>query len=511
MARGACAVIRRILIWGLGVIGVVAIVLLAIGYALYARAQISTVGELAFENELQIPPLLAHHVDGDGRKVFELELRAGASELLRGKMTETWGANGAYLGPTLRAERGDRIEVRVRNELPETTTNHWHGMHLPAEADGGPHQQIEPGETWRPGWEIDQPAATLWYHPHLMGETAKHVYNGIAGLFILNDPDSDELPLPRAYGVDDIPLIIQDKRFGDDGSLDFSNRLISPTGFLGDTILVNGTVEPYVDIGDDRVRLRLLNASNARVYNVGFADERNFDLIATDGGLLERPPRTRHIQLSPGERAELVATFEPGEEVILRSFEPDLGANFWEDRFAGGDDSFDLLEIRAASELATTPETPRRLATLELEESDAVRTRRFELDGSSRINGRSMDLSRIDQVVTVDTVEIWEVLNSTGTAHNFHPHGVSFRVVEYAGQAPPPHLTGWKDTVYVPPGETVRFLVRSPEYADLNLPYMLHCHVLQHEDRGMMGQYVVVEPGQKPGRPPHDPSGGKSG
>jgi FtsP/CotA-like multicopper oxidase with cupredoxin domain len=494
---------KRVVRWILIPVALGVVALAGTGCALYSRAQVSTVGDLAFENELKIPPLLEPQEE-DGRKIFDLTLQQGRAELLPGKPAETWGVNGAYLGPTLRAERGDRVELRVRNELPEVTTVHWHGMHLPSAADGGPHQMIEPGATWTPSWEIDQPAATLWYHPHPHGETADHVYRGVAGMFLLDDPDAEELTLPAEYGVDDIPLIIQDKRLHDDGELDFSQGLISPTGRLGGTILVNGTYDPYVEVGNEHVRFRLLNASNARIYNVGFADDREFDLIATDGGLLETPQRLARVQLSPGERAEIVASFAPGEEVVLRSFEPDLGTNFFENRFAGGDDSFDLVQLRAGATLAPSPEVPKRLAAHEQAHADdAVRTRRFELDGT-QINDKDMDMRRIDEVVEVDTTEIWEVHNASGTPHNFHVHDVRFAVLEYAGGPPPPHLTGLKDTVYVPPGETVRLVTRFSDYTDPDLPYMFHCHILQHEDRGMMGQFVVVERGQETGDPPHE-------
>jgi FtsP/CotA-like multicopper oxidase with cupredoxin domain len=376
----------------------------------------------------------------------------------------------------------------------ETTTIHWHGMHLPAVADGGPHQLIAPGETWSPEWTIDQPAATLWYHPHPHPETEDQVYRGLVGMFILDDPEADELALPDDYGVDDVPVIIQDKRFEDDGSLDFSKGPISPTGLLGDEILVNGTHDPHLEVTDERVRLRLLNASGARVYDIGFADEREFDLIATDGGLLEAPEPMDRIQLSPGERAEIVATFEPGEEVVLRSFETDLGTNFWDGRFAGGDDSFDLLEIRAADELAPAPEVPERLVSQDRPAAEPpAEVRTFTLSGQGSINGRSFDMERIDQVVFAGTTEVWEVENASGTPHNFHPHGVRFRVLEYAGGPPPPHLEGMKDTVFVPPDETVRLLIEFGDYTDSEHPYMHHCHVLQHGDRGMMAQYTVVE------------------
>ena len=484
--------LRRLLFWLAVLVVLVAVGGAAIAATLYARADTSNVGKLEFANELSIPPLLEPRIDRAGRKIFELELQAGTSDLLPGTQTETWGANDVHLGPTLRVRHGDSLRMEVENQLPETTTVHWHGMHLPADADGGPHQTISPGETWTPEWTVDQPAATLWYHPHMLGVTEDHVYRGIAGLIIVDDPEAVALPLPKRYGVDDFPLIIQDKRLDDDGSLDFSKGMISPTGRLGDTILVNGTFDPSLRVTRERIRLRLLNASNARVYNVGFSDDRPFQLIGTDGGLLGTPERTTRVQLSPGERAEALVQVRPGERVVLRSFEPDLGTNFWDGRFAGGDDTFDLVELRAAARLEAAPEVPERL--VRVEELRAPRaTRTFELSGQSSINGREMEMQRIDIVASPGAVEHWEVRNASGTPHNFHPHGVHFRVVDYAGHAPPAALAGWKDTVYVPPNESVRFLVRLPEYSDRETPYMFHCHVLQHEDRGMMGQLVVAE------------------
>jgi FtsP/CotA-like multicopper oxidase with cupredoxin domain len=497
--------LKRIILLSLAVLIVTALALAAGAYVLYARADVSTVGKLDFATALKIPPLLEPRIDADGRKVFDVRLQAGEVELLPGETTETWGANGAYLGPTIRASRGDHVVLRVDNRLSEDTTLHWHGMHLPARMDGNPHQLIRRGTTWTPSWRIDQQAATLWYHPHRMGTTAEHVYRGIAGMFILDDAEADALPLPKTYGVDDIPVVVQDKRFESDGTLDLSSRLISPTGLLGSDILVNGTYDPHVSITSERVRLRLLNASNARIYNIGFGDDRPFHLIATDGGLLETPVQSTRIQLSPGERAEIVVELEPGDRVILRSDEPDLGTNFWEERFTGGDDSFDLLQLRAADELAPAPDLPVRLAAHEpLREEEAVATRRFELSGQGAINGESMDMSRIDEVVTVNTTEVWEVENNSGTPHNFHPHDIRFKIVEYAGAEPPEQLAGWKDTVYIPPGESVRFVAEFSDYTDRDVPYMFHCHVLHHEDRGMMGQYVVVEPGDAPGRHPAD-------
>jgi FtsP/CotA-like multicopper oxidase with cupredoxin domain len=355
---------------------------------------------------------------------------------------------------------------------------------------------IAPGKTWTPGWRIDQPAATLWYHPHLRGETKEHVYRGIAGMFILDAPAADALDLPDTYGVDDIPVIVQDKRFSDDGALSDGQGIISPIGQLGDTILVNGTADPHFEVETSRVRLRLLNASVARTYAFGFADGRTFDLIATEGGLLDAPRELGRIQLSPGERAEIVVAFEPGEDAVLRSFKPDLGSiGFPNEHFVGADDRFDILELRAGDKLAETPPLPAMLvpAAEVLDADDAERVRHFELSGSRSINGRGMDMERIDQVVPVDQTEVWEVENSAGIPHSLHVHDTRFEVAEFAGEPPPPALSGLKDTILLPPGETARLVTRFTDYTDDEMPYMFHCHLLEHEDRGMMGQFVVVD------------------
>jgi blue copper oxidase len=206
---------------------------------------------------------------------------------------------------------------------------------------------------------------------------------------------------------------------------------------------------------------------------------------------------------APADRPEVVAEFQPGERVVLRSFQPDLGFDNFQGRFAGGDDSFDLLQVRAGAELTRSPEVPPRLARhARLDQDEAARTRRFELNGGSAINGRPMDMGRIDQVVTVNTIEVWEVANRSGNLHNFHVHGVQFKVVDHAGGPPPPTAAGWKDTVLVPPGATLRLVVRFTDDTDPAMPFMFHCHLLQHEDNGMMGQFVVVAPGQAPSSPP---------
>ncbi|GAA1655912.1 bilirubin oxidase [Actinoplanes couchii] len=443
-------------------------------------------------NRLHVPPLVESSPGAGQPRTFDLIVQAGRSAIVPAGETDTWGYNGTQLGPTLRVRRGEQVRVNVRNTLGEATSVHWHGMHVPATADGGPHQSIDPGATWSPVWTVDQPAATLWYHPHPHGQTEAHVYRGLSGMLIVDDDDEARLALPRTYGVDDIPVIVQDKTFDETGRLIDTTHV--GTGMLGDTILVNGTAGAQFTATSDRVRMRLLNASTARSYAFGFADDREFDLIATDGGLLAAPLRTARITLTPGERAEIIVSLTGGEQVMFRSYPQDLGAS---GAGTGADDMFDVLRLDAAAGLRSSPPTPDRLTRLDRLPASAARTtRRFEIN-LDRINDEKMDMSRVDQVVTMNTTEIWEVANTTRTPHNFHVHGVRFQILTIDGQDPPAELAGWKDTVYTPPGIPLRLIMRFTGSTDPVTPYMYHCHMLWHEDIGMMGQFVIVAPGEQ--------------
>ncbi|MFF2847549.1 multicopper oxidase family protein [Streptomyces sp. NPDC058001] len=473
--------------------------------AAYSSHERSNVGELSFRNRLRIPELLDPPAAGDGGKRYQLKLAPGTSRFLPGRKTATWGANGPYLAPTLRVANGDRMSVAVHNALPEATTLHWHGMHLPPAMDGGPHQMIAADATWRPEWTVHQPAATLWYHPHPHGSTGTHVYRGVAGMIIVDDAVSARAGLPATYGVDDIPLILQDKNFHDDGSLDFTETTLSDDlaavdslGVLGDTILVNGTYDPHFEVTTQRLRLRLLNGSNARVYELGFPDARTFHLVAVENGLLQRPRALTRLRLAPGERAEIVMAFEPGEKALLRSFKPDLKVGFPTSRFSGGDDTFDLLELRAAQNLKPSPELPTRIdgAPSAITVPDRATTRKFKLVGT-QINGKPMDMNRVDEVVPAGTTEIWEIERGDGQVHAFHIHGATFNVLDVNGEEPPAYMRGPKDTAYLPGTGTIKLAVRFDTLTDEQRPYMYHCHVLRHEDKGMMGQFLVVAPGRE--------------
>jgi suppressor of ftsI len=458
---------------------------------------VDTIGRVAFDTPLAIPPLAEPTTDADGRLRFDLTAQTGTVDVLPGEPTETWGFNGSYLGPTIVADSGDDVQVDFHNELDEPTTVHWHGMHLPAEEDGGPHQMVAPGDDWSPRWTVDQPATTLWYHPHPHGETERHVARGLVGMFIVRDKAEAALALPRDYGVDDIPVIVQDVRLAADGQLVNDTR--DYIGPVGDRLLVNGTAGPSLAVTTDVVRLRLLNASPARIYNFALSDDREFALIGTDGGLLERPFTTPAVQLSPGERAEVLVRMAPGERITLQSRDVDLGAGPGVGGSNGADDAFDVLELVASAALNSVATVPATLVPMQrLDDLDATEERRFELDGK-QINQQKMDLARIDEVVTVGDTEVWNVRNNMALPHSFHVHDVQFQLLSIGGQRPPPELAGYKDTILLRANTDYRLIMRFTDYTDPRTPYMYHCHLLQHEDQGMMGQFVVVEPGQRAG------------
>ena len=496
---------RRVLIGGGVVLGTCVAGLSFPAYrAIRGPGKQSNIGELKFLNPLAIPALAESNV-ANGVRNFDLTLQTGSANLFPEGESETWGVNGSFLGPTLRARRGETVAIDLHNELPEATTIHWHGMHLPAIMDGGPHQMVDVGTTWSPTWTVEQPASTLWYHPHPHGKTANHVYRGIAGLFLIDDDEEAALDLPRTYGVDDIPLIVQDKRVKDDGDFDLSAGSIldeftgAPSfGIRGDHILVNGTFDPSFTISTPIVRFRVLNGSNTRFYNLGFTDDRPFGLLATENGLIggDLPELTR-LLLGPGERVEILVEFAANDEVILRSFEQDLDVAGVNGRQIGSQDTFDLVRFKAPGDLVTSQGLPGSvLPPRDAIATDGATVRAFKLEGHTSINGEEMDMNRIDVVIPSGAIEIWEV-ESNSNPHTFHIHGATFHVLDVDGREPEAHLRGPKDTVLVSPDHSVRLAVQFVTHINPDVPFMYHCHLLKHEDNGMMGQFVIVEPGME--------------
>lgn len=429
------------------------------------------------QQTLPIPPLLEDKNPAPNKAEFEITARDGTMEFFEGIITNTRGYNGNFLGPVIRVRTGEEVSVKVTNELDESTTLHWHGLEVDGENDGGPHNEIKPGETWNPMFTINQPAATLWYHPHQMHKTGKQVYEGMAGLFYIEDEVSDSLKIPKEYGVNDVPLIIQDRRFDGDGQLDYELGMKdSIVGFEGHTILVNGAVNPFVEAPQGMMRLRILNGSNGRIYNLKFSNGQEFYQIASDGGFLEKPVRMDSLTVGSGERAEILVDFSKvamGETVELQ----DQGISF-----------MSFVVNQASDKVYSIPE---KLTTIEkIDERKATTKREFNFQGTGStvsINGVQMDMDRIDEEVNLGSTEIWEVGNFTGQTHPFHAHGVQFQILDRNGNPPPDNEAGWKDTFLVKPGENVR-VIATFKHEGI---FMYHCHILEHEDAGMMGQFLV--------------------
>lgn len=464
---------------------------------------------------LPIPPIL----DVSGRADAPLEAIAGTVDFGMGGAARTIGYSQPYLGPVLRMRRGEIARPVLTNRLEFPVTAHWHGAHVPGAVDGGPQLAVAPGDTWAPELEIDQPAATLWYHSHIHGQTGPQVYHGLAGMLIVEDPEAANQGLPSTWGVDDIPVVIQDRTFDRRGNLAYG--LDMPTmmhGLRGDSILVNGAVRPNASVARGLVRLRLLNGSNARIYTLKFEDGRRFHQIASDGGLLPAPVARDALVLAPAERAEIVVDLSDGASVRLVSL-PDgnapmggmMGGGGMMRRMMGGGDGaapdavssdgafavLDLTPDKAAPAGQALPQTlaggPGPIA------GDPVRRRQIALQmgpmamrGSGTplaINGQAYDMGRMDMQARLGEVELWEI-TSDMMAHPFHVHGTSFTVVSQGGRAVPYSQMGAKDVVLV--DGSAEILVRFDKPATAETPYMFHCHILEHEDGGMMGQFTVA-------------------
>lgn len=464
------------------------------------------IGPAKGQNALFVPPTL----EGP---VISLNAAPASHEFYGGTQTDTYGFNGSYLGPTLILHRGNRVQMHVSNQIGEPTTLHWHGMHVPAEDDGGPHSVIPSGTVWSPEFEVMDRATTFWYHPHLHEHTGEHVYRGLAGMIMVRDAEEALLDLPRTYGVDDIPVVIQDRQFN--AQRQFVYAAQGGPGQQGNTIVVNGTIDPVLTLKAGINRLRLLNGSNARVYRLGMSDNSTFHMIGSDGGLLEAPVPLQRLRLAPGERAEILVdlTGQAGGSLTLMSYSSELvqgepgGVTLPNQPPppAGSIDGTDFAVMQIAVEAAgpTTVQTiPQALSTLEdLPESSADRVRPMRLDTAGpgpaaplAINGVVFNLNVINEVVELGDTEIWEIDNVRGGPHPFHIHDVQFRILDRGGNPPPPEEAGWKDVVLVYPGERVRFITQFLDFADPDTPYMYHCHLLGHEDAGMMGQFIVIDP-----------------
>ncbi|MFE3599721.1 multicopper oxidase family protein [Streptomyces sp. NPDC059142] len=450
---------------------------------------------------------------------YEIVQRAADLEILPGLRTQVWGYDGQFPGPTIVGRSGRRALVTVRNELPVPTSTHLHGGVTPPGSDGYPtdivvskgwrqpsthsgHSGMHmPADAWKISeltkeydYPMDQQAATLWYHDHRMDFSGPQVWRGLAGFFLIRDDDEQQLPLPD--GERDIPLMICDRSFEEDGSFWYPS--LDPTlkgepgvenaymeGVMGDVTLINGAPWPELEIDAARYRFRLLNASNARRYQLKLEPGGPLTQIGSDTGLLAGPVELDTVTLAPAERAEIVIDFsrwKPGTEVLLVNT---LGKGRMRD----------VMRFRVARRVRDTSAVPTRLADVErLDQARVSATRDFDFrltrSGSSElwtINGYPFSPDRVLATPKLGTVERWRF--TSDFHHPVHLHLAHFQVVARDGWEPEAHERGWKDTVDVRPYETVEVLARFDGYRGR---YMFHCHNLEHEDMAMMANFQVT-------------------
>jgi len=454
---------------------------------------------------------LANESTVSGSFKARLSAELATERFAEGLDTPILGYNGMSPGPLIEVSEGDSVEIEFANNIPgEESTIHWHGMPVPADQDGNPMDAVGSGSTRTYAFDLPKgSAAPYWYHPHPHGKTAEQVYRGLAGVFVVK---SKADPVPSEYG--DTVLMFTDLRLAADGTMPADTMADLMNGRVGDHVLVNGQKNPSLalKLGEKR-RLRLCNATNARYLRLTF-ENASMAIIGTDGGLLEKSVPVEEILLAPAERVELVVTFENPGAAILRTLDYDRG---WMGPGKPEDAGLALITANVSETPAhPIPPLPEKLRSIAPLDAPAV-TRRFvftekmemgsgtmsmsshgmdmgsggmAMDAGGMkieffINGVAFDMNRVDVVSKVGDVELWEVVNQSDMDHPFHVHGTQFQVVEHErnGKVAKPAYLSWKDTVNVVQGETVRLLLRQ----DMPGRRMYHCHILEHEDLGMMG------------------------
>jgi FtsP/CotA-like multicopper oxidase with cupredoxin domain len=453
-----------------------------------------TVVEGAFTTILSIPETITSGT--------ALNARSQNAAILAGKSGQVLGYKNGILGPTFRVQRGNTVTIPFTNGLSEETNIHWHGLLVPASMDGHPDQMVMPGQSFSYTFKIDQLANMAWYHPHPHEKTGKQVFMGLAGMFIVESPEEKALNLPS--GTYELPLVIQDKRLSADGT-----TLYEPTleevmiGYMGETVTVNGVNAPFQNVATRMYRLRIINGSNGRMYNLALSNGNAFMVIGSDGGLLPAPETVTSLLLAPGERADLLVDFSKmalNSDVFLQS-------NTFSGVSSQGSQTFKIMKFTVNKAETDTFQMPVSLNTVtQLLTSAAAKTRVFDIGiamdmsgghggsmamkGMHTINGKIYSSERIDESINVNSTEIWEFDNTKGDEpHPMHLHGTFFQVISRTGGRGNilPHEKGLKDTVLTMPGEKVRIIVKFERVGK----FVFHCHNLEHEDDGMMLNFEV--------------------
>lgn len=409
--------------------------------------------------------------------------------IIPGTTSAAYAYNGRVPGPMLQAYEGDKVIVHFINKLPEPSTIHWHGLHIPNKSDGSPYYPVAPGKRFDYVFTLAKGSAgTYWYHPHPDHSTGRQIGKGLFGSFVVRAHDD---PLPASI-VDKV-IVLSDNRFKPDGTIDFADPA-SPQGGIDFEngrecvhIFVNGEMDPTLTIRSGEVqRWRIINASAARVFRLAIPGQTMIH-VGSDGGLFEHPVEVKEILVANSERVEVLVrgTGAPGSTTVLQTLPYDRYAP--NTRPADWDKTRDLAKLQytdeAPVEPISIPATLRKIPVLDT--LLAKRTRVFALQ-QGFINGKLHDMNRIDERVKLGDTEIWKIENLVGMDHPFHLHGFQFQVIDRDGV--PEAQRTWKDTINVPKHSVARIIVR---FADFPGKWMYHCHILDHEDHGMMGVLLV--------------------
>lgn len=463
---------------------------------------------------------------------FTMTAKAIDHEIIPGNMAklqvyEVEQTGKRYFNPILKLRTGSDFETTFKNELSEHSIIHWHGLHVDGKNDGHPADVIEHGATYPYNFQVRNRSATYWYHPHPHNLTARQVYSGLASLFIVEDEEENQLrnALDLTLGETDIPLIIQDRRFNSDGSFAYNpNRSEFFMGFLGNVILANLTVKPFLDVSTRVYRFRILNGSNARNYRLAFlkgSERLPFYVIGNDGGLVDRPYPVTEAIISTAERLDVLLDLrdrQEGDVVFLKSLGVNLTPNHpggmggheghLQSGGLGSEEEFFILKLNVKNRVIYDKSILPALSSITSINTNGAATRPFLLSGTTTqwfINDWTFKINQVPVSVSKDTIEIWEISNSLiSMPHPMHLHGFQFQVLERINspsrirnlavdsQGRLPTDKGWKDTVLVWPAERVRVAIDFSHPFPGEQLYLFHCHILEHEDGGMMINYRVV-------------------
>ena len=481
-------------------LGAIAAGSLLLPIALQHRSYAVTAGSpqpTPFQVKLPILPVLQPVRSDETTDYYQITMNKSQVEILPGLTTEIWAYNGIAPGPTIRQYRDRQSVVRFINNLDTSTSIHLHGMASLPQYDGYA-EDVLPPDYYKDYIYPNNRAATLWYHDHATHNTARNVYMGLAGMYIVQDKVELDLPLPK--GEYDVPLIIQDKIFATNGSLIYDHN--NHNGLMGDVILVNGAPWPKMEVANRKYRFRVLNASNSRAYKLALSTGDDLIVIGTDSGLMGAPVRTKDLRIGMAERYEFIVDFTKyplGTQVVLQN----LGVRNNKD-YDGTNQIMRFEVVRSENDDSSIPSELRTFQPLL--RSSAVRTRRWTFDHRNEmwvINGKAWDKNRIDANPGLGDIEIWNFINNARDwFHPVHVHLVDFQILDRNRQPPLPYERGWKDVVYMGEGDNIRVIAR---FAPHQGKYMMHCHNTVHEDHDMMTQFQVGNGGPDPMSAPAKP------